>query len=216
MFILNIKFKLFLWIPLVYFKIFHRIRFKGCENIPATGPIIIAPNHISYYDPIIVGTGVNRDIEFMAWGRLFSIPILRRIIRFFGAFPVEIARLDKSAYIDAIRALNNGKALIMFPEGGRSVDGNIKNYSSSVARIAFKTNARIVPVTIVGAYEAWPKHRLLPRPGKISVYYHKPITIDKYELICIKDRHEFFEKVANRVMNVIASKLDIERSNRNG
>jgi 1-acyl-sn-glycerol-3-phosphate acyltransferase len=69
-----------------------------------------------------VGTGVIRDVEFMAWGRLFSIPILRRIIRFFGAFPVEITKVDKSAYIEAIKALNNGKALIMFPEGGRSVD----------------------------------------------------------------------------------------------
>jgi len=211
LFILSIKFRFFKWIPLVYFKIFHRIRFYGDENIPPTGPIIIAPNHISYYDPVIVGTGVIRDVEFMAWGRLFSIPILRRIIRFFGAFPVEITKVDKSAYIDAIKALNNGKALIMFPEGGRSVDGKIKAFKLGLARIAFKTNARIIPVTIVGAYEAWPKHRLLPLPKKISVYYHEPITIDKHEFADIKARNEFLEKVTNKIIETIKNKLEAEK-----
>jgi 1-acyl-sn-glycerol-3-phosphate acyltransferase len=211
LFILSIKFRFFKWIPLVYFKVFHRIRFYGYENIPPTGPVIIAPNHISYYDPIIVGTGVIRDAEYMAWGKLFSIPVLRRIIRFFGAFPVEIAKIDKSAYIDAVKTLNNGKALIMFPEGGRSIDGKIKPFRLGLARIAFKTNARIIPVTIVGAYEAWPKHRLLPLPKKISVYYHKPITIDKHEFADIKARNEFCEKVMNKVMETIKSKLEAKK-----
>jgi len=158
-----------------------------------------------------VGTGVIRDVEFMAWGRLFSIPILRRIIRFFGAFPVEISKVDKSAYIDAIKTLNNGKALVMFPEGRRSIDGRIKTFKLGIARIAFKTNARIVPVTIVGAYEAWPKHKKLPRPKKISVYYHKPITIGKHEFADIKAKHEFFEKITNKVVEAINSKLEVKK-----
>ena len=92
MFISNIKFNLVRWIPIAYFKIFHRIEFHGSENIPATGPVIIASNHISYYDPVIVGTGVHRDIEFMAWDKLFDIPILRSVIRFFGALPGRIVK----------------------------------------------------------------------------------------------------------------------------
>lgn len=82
MFLSNLKFKLARLIPMVYFKVFHRIEFHGSENVPATGPVIIASNHISFYDPIIVGTGVDRDIEFMAWEKLFTIPILRSVIRF--------------------------------------------------------------------------------------------------------------------------------------
>jgi len=181
LFLSNLKFKLARLIPIVYFKVFHRIEFHGSENVPATGPVIIASNHISYYDPIIVGTGVDRDIEFMAWGKLFTIPILRNVIRFFGAFPVELTSADKSAYINAISTLFKNKALIIFPEGERSGDGKVKNFKLGIARLALKTNARIVPVTIVGAYETFSRHRLLPRPGKISVYYHKPITIDKHE-----------------------------------
>ncbi len=203
----NIKFKLARWIPIVYFRIFHRIEFHGSENVPAAGPVIIASNHISYYDPVIVGTGVGRDIEFMAWDKLFTIPILRRVIRFFGAFPVELSKTDKSAYVNALRSLSKGKALIIFPEGGRSDDGRVKDLKTGIAHIAHKTNARIVPVTIVGAYEAWPKHRLLPRPGKISVYYHKPITIDKQGFADIRIRNKFFNKVTDQVTKVISSKL---------
>jgi len=207
LFLSNLKFKLARLIPIVYFKVFHRIEFHGSENVPATGPVIIASNHISYYDPIIVGTGVDRDIEFMAWGKLFTIPILRNVIRFFGAFPVELTSADKSAYINAISTLFKNKALIIFPEGERSGDGKVKNFKLGIARLALKTNARIVPVTIVGAYETFSRHRLLPRPGKISVYYHKPITIDKHEFADINARNEFFKKVTNQVMNVISSKL---------
>ncbi|MFQ5686985.1 MAG: lysophospholipid acyltransferase family protein [Candidatus Scalindua sp.] len=207
MFISNIKFSLVRWIPIAYFKIFHWIEFHGSENIPATGPVIIASNHISYYDPLIVGTGVYRDIKFMAWGRLFTIPILRSVIRFFGAFPVESSRVDKSAYVNALRTLFKRKALIIFPEGGRSDDGKVKELKLGIARLALKTNARIVPVTIVGAYEIFSRHRLIPRPGKISVYYHKPITIDKHEFADIKSRNEYFDKITDQVAKVISSKL---------
>ncbi len=207
LFISNIIFKLARWISITYFKIFHRIEFLGSENVPATGPVIIASNHISYYDPVIVGTGVSRDIEFMAWGKLFTIPILRSVIRFFGAFPVESSKTDKSAYVNALKTLFKSKALIIFPEGERSDDGKVKDLKLGIARIALKTNARIVPVTIVGAYETFSRHRLIPRPGKISVYYHKPITIDKHKFADIKARNEFFNKVTNQVTKVISSKL---------
>ncbi|MFQ5962839.1 MAG: lysophospholipid acyltransferase family protein [Candidatus Scalinduaceae bacterium] len=201
------KFKLLRWIPLLYFKVFHRIAFYGCENIPANGPIIVAPNHITYYDPVIVAIGIRRNMEAMAWGRLFSIPIFGKIIRFLGAFPVEISKVDKSAYIKALETLNAGKALIIFPEGGRSIDGKVKKFKLGIARIASKTNASIIPVTIVGAYETWPKHKKLPHPGKISVYYHKPITIDKHKFVDIQSKHDFFDRVTNQVMDAIKSKL---------
>ncbi len=203
----NSIFNLLRWIPVAYFKIFHRIEFHGSENIPDTGPVIIASNHISYYDPVIVGIGVYRDMEFMAWGRLFTIPIFRSMIRFFGAFPVELTKVDKSAYVNALETLLKNKALVIFPEGGRSDDGKVKDLKLGISRIALKTNARIVPVTLVGVYEAWPKHRLLPRPVKISVYYHKPITIDKHDFADIKSRNEYFNKITDQITKVISSKL---------
>jgi len=214
---LIVKFKQYRWIPIIFFKVFHRISFYGCENIPSTGPVIVAPNHISYYDPVFACLGITRDVEFMAWGRLFSIPILRGMIRFLGAFPVETTKMDKSAYINAIRALNNGKVLMLFPEGKRSADGEVKEFKLGIARIAFKANAKVVPVTIAGVYEAWPKHRLLPRPRKISVYYHKPISIDKCNFKDSKAKHDFFNNVSNQIRDVIVGKLEeIKKGKRNG
>ena len=122
-------------------------------------------------------------------------------------FPVESSRVDKSAYVNALRALFKRKALIIFPEGERSSDGKVKNLKLGIARIALKTNARIVPVTIVGAYETFSMYRLIPRPGKISVYYHKPITIDKHEFADIKSRNEYFNKITDQVTKIISSKL---------
>lgn len=205
------------WILLFYFKAFHQIKFYGYENIPLTGPVIIAPNHVSYYDPVFVGAGITRDVEFMAWGRLFSIPILSKMIRLCGAFPVEASKADKSAYVDAIRTLEKGMALIVFPEGKRSDDGEVKEFKPGIARIACRANAMIVPATISGAYEAWPKHRTLPRPKKISVYFHKPISIDKLEDLNSKDKHEFFNSVTNQIREVITGKLEeLKRGKRKG
>ena len=207
LFILSIKFKLSKWVLFLYFKIFHQIRFYGRGNVPITGPVIIAPNHISYYDPVIMGAGLNRDVEFMAWGRLFTIPVLRKMIRFFGAFPVDVSKADKSAYVNAIRALRKGKALMIFPEGKRSDDGEVVEFKLGLVRIAFMTNSMIVPVTIAGAYDAWPKHRLLPRPRRISVYYHRPISIDRQDFAGNKDKHKFFDEVTNQIRKTISSKL---------
>jgi 1-acyl-sn-glycerol-3-phosphate acyltransferase len=155
-----------------------------------------------------MGAVMNRDVEFMAWGRLFTIPVLRRMIRFFGAFPVELSKVDKSAYVDAIRTLKKGKALIIFPEGKRSDDGEVKEFKSGFVRIAFMTNAMIVPVTIAGAYDAWPKHRWLPRPRRISVYYHTPISIEKQDFASNNDKHKFFDEVANQIRKTISNKLE--------
>ena len=143
----------------------------------------------------------------MAWDKLFAVPILRSIIRFFGAFPVDASKADKSAYVNALRTLNDNKALIIFPEGTRSRDGTVKDFKLGVARIALKTNACIVPVTIVGAYEAFSRHRLLPRPWKISVYYHKPIRIARHEFSDANDRNEFSHKITAQVTEQINSRL---------
>ncbi|MDR4505324.1 MAG: 1-acyl-sn-glycerol-3-phosphate acyltransferase [Candidatus Scalindua sp.] len=201
--------KYFRWIPLLYFKIFHRVKFYGYENIPDSGPVVIAPNHVSFYDPILVGIGIKRDLRYMAWERLFSIPVLKGIIRFFGAFPVNITKFDKAAYVNALKALSEGEALVIFPEGGRSADGKMKDCKLGFARIACKTKAPIIPVTIVGAYEAWPRQRKLPRPRQILVYYHNPVRMKMGEFADMKARNEFFTEVTNRVAGAISSKLPV-------
>lgn len=146
-----------------YFRVFHCVKYVGVKNIPTTGPIIIAPNHVSYYDPPLIGSGVPHFVRTMAWDLLFKIPIFAWGIRYFGAYPVKLKTADKGAVGQTLGILHNGGCIIVFPEGERSQTGALLPYEKGVARVALQTKAAIVPVTITGVYEAFSRHSRLPR-----------------------------------------------------
>jgi 1-acyl-sn-glycerol-3-phosphate acyltransferase len=158
------------------FRILFSVEYHGLENVPDGGPVILAGNHPSYLDPILIILPIKRAIRFMAWDALFRVPLLGPIIKAMGAFPVDTGRgKGEAAYREALRVLKGGEALGIFPEGQRSESGPMGELRTGTARLAIETGAPIVPVTIGGAFRAWPKHRLLPKPAKIVVRYHKPI-----------------------------------------
>ena len=158
------------------FRILFSVEYHGLENVPDGGPVILAGNHPSYLDPILIILPIKRVIRSMAWDALFRVPLLGLIIKAMGAFPVDIRRgKGEAAYREALRVLTSGAALGIFPEGQRSERGPMDELRTGMARLAIETGAPIVPITIGGASRAWPKHRLLPKPAKIVVRYHKPI-----------------------------------------
>jgi 1-acyl-sn-glycerol-3-phosphate acyltransferase len=166
----------------VLFGIFYRLQIRGKENIPAGGPVIIAPNHVSYLDPLLAGYGVpiRRRVRSMAWDALFRIPVQGTMMRWLGAFPVAPGSADANAYKQCLRILQRGEALQIFPEGKRGEGIELEPFEAGAARMALKTGAPIVPVTITGAFEAWPKWQKWPRPHwPITVTYHKPIDPPK-------------------------------------
>jgi len=186
------------------FKMVFSVEYQGVENIPAGGAVIIAGNHPSYLDPVLVGLPVNRPIRFMAWDALFRIPLLGQLITALGAFPVDIRKgRGEHAYREALRILQGGEILGIFPEGQRSEKGPMGELRTGVARLAIEAGAPVVPVTIGGAVRAWPKYRLLPKPAKIVVRFHQPIRLDKGEMQARgSDRQyhaEIMEKVAESI-----------------
>lgn len=155
------------------------VEYRGLENVPDSGSVIIAGNHPSYLDPLLVAVPVQRPIRFMAWDALFRVPVLGAIIRAFGAFPVDLRKgKGEAAYREALNVLGSGSALGIFPEGGRSESGPMGELKTGTARLAVETGAPIVPVTIGGVTRVWPKWKLLPRPAKILVRFHPPILLD--------------------------------------
>jgi 1-acyl-sn-glycerol-3-phosphate acyltransferase len=106
----------------------------------------------------------------------FRLPALGALIRWCRAFPVREAEADRQAVRTAIRLLRAGEPLVIFPEGGRTPDGRLQPFRPGAFRIALQADAPVVPVTIQGAFEAWPADRRLPRPGRITVTYHPPVT----------------------------------------
>lgn len=159
-----------------YFWLLHCIRFRGIQNIPAQGPVIFAPNHVSYYDPPMIAVGIPFRIRFMAWDKLFQVPGFSRLIELYGAYPVRQKTVDKKAIATTLSVLRNGGAVIIFPEGERSSTGELSEFENGVARLAIQTQAFVVPVTVTGAFEAWPRFRLLPRWLRpIQVKFHPAI-----------------------------------------
>jgi 1-acyl-sn-glycerol-3-phosphate acyltransferase len=182
------------------FRVLFSVEHHGIENVPEEGAVIIAGNHPSYLDPVLVGLPIKRVIRFMAWDALFKVPLLGQVIKAMGAFPVDIRKgRGEAAYLEARRVLSHGEALGIFPEGQRSEQAAMGELRTGVARLAIETGAPIVPVTIGGATRAWPKWKLLPRSARILVRYHEPIRLSEQEREVNRDNREFQRQVMQRV-----------------
>ena len=157
---------------------YFRLSLRGTEHIPAHGGVIIAPNHQTYADPPLVTIPVRRPVYYMAWSRLFDIPIFNRLIRLLRAFPVDIESRDARATREAVRLLQGGEALMIFPEGERTTDGHVRRFKPGAFRLAVSLAVPVLPVTIDGGFRAWPPGRVLPRPAPITITYHPPLSAD--------------------------------------
>jgi len=147
----------------------------GVEHIPPSGPLIVTPNHQTYADPPLVTIPIRRRVYYMAWNRLFDVPGLAWMIRRLRAFPVEIESSDARATREAVRLLQAGHVLMIFPEGERSRDGAIGRFKPGAFRLAASLGVPVLPVTIRGGHESWPPGRMLPRAGRVTITYHRPL-----------------------------------------
>jgi len=169
------------------------------ENIPRQGGVIIASNHISYYDPPFVSVSTPREVHFMAKRELFSIPILGFIIRKLNAFPVSRGKYDRQALEAAIEVLKKGEALIVFPEGTRSRNkGEFLSPKAGIGVLAREGEVPIVPTYISGSDELT---KIFFSFRRVRVTFGPPISRE-----WVKSRPEGkpgFSQIANEVMQKI-------------
>ena len=124
---------------------------RGREHIPRTGGLIVASNHISFFDPPLIGIATVRELHFLAKEELFRQPVLGPLIRTFNSIPIRRGVADMSGLSKAMEVLRGGKALIMFPEGSRMRDGELHPARPGVGMLAVGTDALIVPCYISGS-----------------------------------------------------------------
>ena len=160
-------------------KFFFSISWHGRENIPKKGGFIIASNHVSYLDPVMVGVACPRKLNYMARHDLFSNRLFSGWLFSVGAFPVKRKTADISALKEAIKRVKEGKGLILFPEGGRveSITAN-KKPEAGVGFLASKLDVPVIPAFVKGAEKALPRGASFFRLEMISVYFGKQVRID--------------------------------------
>ncbi len=160
-----------------------RIRIEGAvDAIPRTGPVILAANHTSNADPVVIGgfltQTLNRRVNWLGKKELFDVPILGWLSWHGGIHPVDRGAADVDAFKLASKILSEGHLLAVFPEGTRSPDGTLQRAKDGIALLALRTGAPVVPIGIEGADRVWPKGRTLPRlGGHIVVRVGAPIVL---------------------------------------
>lgn len=154
----------------------------GTENIPVTGPFLIASNHASHLDPPLVGCQIARQMRFFARKTLWNSRIFAWWLDRVETIPVDREGGDVGAIRRVIQALSEDRAVVLFPEGTRSPDGNLQKPKPGVGLIACKTGVPVVPCRVYGSYEAFGKGSAVPHFGTpVTIVYGAPIPASDYD-----------------------------------
>src|SRR5262245_12047106 len=149
------------------FNLGFSLRTEGRRNVPATGPALLIANHQSYLDPAVVGLATRRHLCFLARETLFRRPAFARLIRLLNAVPVDQDGVGIGGLRIILRQLQSGRAVVIFPEGHRTPDGNMLPLKPGVQLLIQKAKAPVVPVGIAGTFDAWPRWSPLPIPAPV-------------------------------------------------
>jgi len=163
----------------VVFVTVFGIRVFGREHLPRRGGVLVVSNHQSYLDPVLAAVGMPRPYHPMARASLFRLAPFAWLIRSLHAFPVRRGSADLGAVREALRRLKGGAVVLVFPEGTRTRDGSIGRLQAGPVLLARRAGVPILPMVIDGAFEAWPRTRLLPRPHGIRVACGRPVATEE-------------------------------------
>lgn len=173
----------------------RRWEVRGLSNIPAQGGLVLVANHVSYWDPVVVGCALNRRISFMAKAELFTIPLLGQFIRAVGTFPVRRNQSDRTAIRTAIKLLTEGHIVGIFPEGTRSHTGELLKPHQGAAMLALKAGVPFLPVALKGTRGVF---------GKVIINIGKPFLYPAGAKVSRSD----LENASSQVMARIAQLLE--------
>jgi 1-acyl-sn-glycerol-3-phosphate acyltransferase len=183
---------------------YFRWRVFDPENVPLHGPVILACNHQSFLDPPLVGSALHRPVNYLARESLFRFPILGAILRSWNVVPVDRDGGGAAGLRAILDRLLKGGAILLFPEGTRSKEGNLQPARSGIGLTVIKSNAPVVPVRVFGTFKAYNRTHKFPRPHPVAVKYGRPIDFSRERAeakTCAKSRlKQIYQEVADRLM----------------
>jgi 1-acyl-sn-glycerol-3-phosphate acyltransferase len=169
-----------LWSPCwAISQIYFRYRYWGRGNVPPTGPVLLVANHQSHLDPVLVGIACPRQLKYLARVGLFFWPF-SLWIRSLGAVPIDRDRGSIGGIKTTLRLLSQDQAVVVFPEGSRTPDGQLHPLLPGFCLLARRSGATIVPVSLDGAYNSMPRGSYFPKPTTIRLVYGPAIRSDEF------------------------------------
>jgi 1-acyl-sn-glycerol-3-phosphate acyltransferase len=190
------------------FRFYFRWRVCHPECVPESGPVILACNHASFLDPPLVGAGLSRPIHYLARASLFRFPIAAALLRSWQVVPVDRDGGTGRGLKSILDRLERGGAVILFPEGTRTPDGQLQPARSGIGLAVIKSSAPVVPVRVFGTFDAYGKHRRWPHPRRLTVKYGRPLDFaalrSEAETGSKPRIKQIYREVADEIMSAIA------------
>ena len=157
------------------------LRVEGAQNVSRSGPLIVAPNHISFADPLVIGVALNRPAYFMATAKLFTIRFLGQLARFMRVYPVKQDSPDRAALRHTETLLKRGETVVIFPEGHVNPTPELLPIQPGIVMIAMRTGAPVLPVGLIGTKHMVPYRKFWPRHAgrPIVVRFSRPISVQE-------------------------------------
>jgi 1-acyl-sn-glycerol-3-phosphate acyltransferase len=200
-----VVYRLCYWLSKILTRLLFNLKVIGRENLICRGGCIIASNHLSYLDPVILGAGSFRQLDFMAKKSLFRNKLFSRFISSVGAFAVGEEHVGPQGIKEALKRLAEGKVIVLFPEGTRSESGNLQEGKPGIGLLALESKVPVIPARVIGTDKALPIGAKSIRPTPISVYFGQPLEFS-----------EFYQQKKKRVNYLKVSQLVIEKISRLG
>jgi 1-acyl-sn-glycerol-3-phosphate acyltransferase len=163
----HLWYELAFWTSAASYTLGFSLRTEGERHVPPEGPVLVIANHQSFLDPLAVGLATRRHLCFLARQSLFKHPVFGWLIRSLGAVPVNQDGFAREGLKTTLGQLKEGRAVLVFPEGERTLDGQMNPLRPGIHLLIKRVEMPILPVGIAGAYDAWPRRQKLPRPAPL-------------------------------------------------
>ncbi|MFQ5989838.1 MAG: lysophospholipid acyltransferase family protein [Candidatus Methylomirabilales bacterium] len=180
-----------------------RFQVVGKEEVPPTGGVILAANHVSYVDPVFIGVALaERQLHFMAKEELFRSPLLGALMRELNAFPVRRRQVDHAGIRQCLRLLEKGEVLLIFPEGTRGDGLALGKAEEGIGFLAVHAGCPVIPVHVKGTDKVLPRGQRIPRVHPVTVYFGRPLRLNAEDYR--KEGRWGYRRLSEQVMEEIS------------
>ena len=205
----NLAYRIALVVLRNLFAAYFQGRILHPERVPVEGPVLLASNHVSFADPPLIGCCLPRSISYLARDTLFSPPWFGAVLRHFNGIPIDRDGGGPAGLKVVLGRLAQADAVLLFPEGTRSVDGRLQEARGGIGLLVTKAAVPVIPVRVFGLDRAWSRGHRFPRPHPSAIKFGHPVDLQSLReeaVVADKVRQRFlYDEMGRRIMAGIAA-----------